>query len=80
MHAAVRSVTDAPVTYVINTGGQDHRWLGNSYWQAEGATVIASNAAIEDQRARGSMQMTGLRQLIGAGLDGDRACRGRCEL
>jgi glyoxylase-like metal-dependent hydrolase (beta-lactamase superfamily II) len=70
LHAAVRSVTDAPVKYVINTGGQDHRWLGNSYWQAEGATVIASNAAIEDQRARGSMQMTGLRQLIGAGLDG----------
>lgn len=70
LHAAVRSVTDAPVTYVINTGGQDHRWLGNSYWQAEGATVIASNAAIEDQRARGSLQMTGLRQLIGAGLDG----------
>ena len=70
LHAAVRSVTDAAVKYVINTGGQDHRWLGNSYWQAEGATVIASNAAIEDQRTRGSMQMTGLRQLIGAGLDG----------
>ena len=70
LHAAIRTVTDQPVTHVVNTGGQDHRWLGNGYWQAQGATVIASDAAVEDQRARGSMQMSGLSQLIGAGLDG----------
>ena len=29
LHAAVRKVTDQPVRYVVNTGGQDHRWLGN---------------------------------------------------
>jgi glyoxylase-like metal-dependent hydrolase (beta-lactamase superfamily II) len=27
--AAVRGVTDQPVRWVINTGSQDHRWLGN---------------------------------------------------
>ena len=70
LHAAIQSVTDQPVTHVLNTGGQDHRWLGNSYWQQQGATVIASEAAVEDQRARGSMQMTALSQLIGAALDG----------
>jgi glyoxylase-like metal-dependent hydrolase (beta-lactamase superfamily II) len=26
---AVRRVTPLPVKWVINTGGQDHRWLGN---------------------------------------------------
>jgi len=70
LHDAIRTVTDQPVEYVINTGGQDHRWLGNGYWQAQGATVIASEAAVEDQRARASMQMTALSQLIGDALEG----------
>lgn len=70
LHDAIRSVTDQPVVHVINTGGQDHRWLGNGYWQAQGATVIASDAAVEDQQARASMQMTGLAQLIGPALEG----------
>ncbi|MCC1480496.1 MBL fold metallo-hydrolase [Roseibaca sp. Y0-43] len=71
LHDAIRQITDTPVTHVINTGGQDHRWLGNGYWQAQGATVIASDAAVADQAARGSMQLTGLSQLIGAdGLEG----------
>lgn len=70
LHTAIRQITDAPVTHVINTGGQDHRWLGNGYWQAQGATVIASDAAVADQMARGSVQMTGLSQLIGDGLAG----------
>jgi glyoxylase-like metal-dependent hydrolase (beta-lactamase superfamily II) len=70
LHAAIRTVTDQPVVTVIDTGGQDHRWLGNGYWQAQGATVIASEDAVADQRARGSMQMTALSQLIGPALDG----------
>jgi glyoxylase-like metal-dependent hydrolase (beta-lactamase superfamily II) len=70
LHAAIRTVTDQPVIYVIDTGGQDHRWLGNGYWQALGATVIASEDAVADQRARGSMQMTALAQLLGEALDG----------
>ena len=70
LHDAIRSVTDQPVTRVINTGGQDHRWLGNGYWQAQGAMVIASDAAVKDQQARASMQMTGLTQLIGEALEG----------
>lgn len=70
LHDAIRSVTSQRVTHVINTGGQDHRWLGNGYWQAQGASVIASAAAVEDQQARASMQMTGLAQLIGDALKG----------
>ncbi|WP_188078183.1 MBL fold metallo-hydrolase [Aquicoccus porphyridii] len=68
--ATIDTITDQPVTHVINTGGQDHRWLGNGYWQAQGATILASKAAIEDQQDRGSMQMSNLSQLIGDGLEG----------
>jgi len=70
LHDVVRELTDQPVTHVVDTGGQDHRWLGNGYWQAQGATIIASEAAVSDQRARASMQMTMLSQLVGDGLDG----------
>jgi len=69
LHAAIRSITDQRVTHVINTGGQDHRWLGNGYWQAQGTTVIASQAALEEQKTRASMQMTALSQLIGDALE-----------
>lgn len=70
LHDAIQEVTDQPVTYVINTGGQDHRWFGNGYWQAQGATVIASEEAVADQRDRASMQMTALSRLLGDGLEG----------
>jgi glyoxylase-like metal-dependent hydrolase (beta-lactamase superfamily II) len=70
IHDTVRGLTDQPVTHVINTGGQDHRWLGNGYWKAQGATIIASAAAVEDQRDRASVQLTMLAQLIGDGLAG----------
>lgn len=70
LHAAIRTITDLPVVYVIDTGGQDHRWLGNGYWQAQGATVIASEAAAEDHRARTEEHMIALSQFLGAGLDG----------
>ncbi len=70
LHEVIRSVTDQPVVHVINTGGQDHRWLGNGYWQAQGASVIASVAATRDQAARASEQMSALAQFLGDGLDG----------
>lgn len=70
LHTAVRKLTDKPVKFVINTGGQDHRWLGNGYWRGQGARIIASKAAVEDQKARGSMQLSMLAQLIKDALHG----------
>ncbi len=70
IHNRIREITDQPVKFVVDTGGQDHRWLGNGYWQALGATVIASQAAVEDHKDRGSLQLTGLSQFIGDGLVG----------
>lgn len=70
LQEVIRGLTDQPVTHVINTGGQDHRWIGNSYWQAQGATVIASEAAVADQKERASMQLTMLDAQIGDALEG----------
>lgn len=71
IEAAIRTVTDQPVKIVINTGSQDHRWLGNGYFKAKGARIIASNAAVEDHRDRADGQYFGLTQLIGeAALEG----------
>lgn len=48
IHEAVKKVTQQPVKWVINTGDQDHRWLGNGYFKALGIETIAhANAQLE---------------------------------
>jgi glyoxylase-like metal-dependent hydrolase (beta-lactamase superfamily II) len=68
IHEAIRSITDKPVRLVINTGGQDHRWLGNGYFKAQGARIVASKAAVADQRARTTDQLITLNRLVGEKL------------
>ncbi|MCC2113691.1 MAG: MBL fold metallo-hydrolase, partial [Hyphomicrobiales bacterium] len=63
--AAIGTVTDQPVRIVINTGGQDHRWLGNGYFRERGARIVASVRAVADQKDRQSQQFTMLEMLIG---------------
>lgn len=75
---AVRSVSNKPIRWAVNTGGQDHRWFGNAYFrQQHGTKIFAAQACIEDQKARGFDQMTALRQLLGdravAGTDMEQA-------
>ena len=71
LHQVIRQATDRPVVAVINSGGQDHRWLGNGYFREQGARIIASEAAVEDQKARARDQLIMLNGLVGeAGLKG----------
>jgi len=70
MHAAIRKVTRQPVKYVVNTGGQDHRWLGNGYFKALGAEIIASRKAGADMEARGGMELEALRETVREKLAG----------
>lgn len=63
--ATIKSITVKPITHVINTGGQDHRWLGNGYFKERGAVIIASTAAVADHKARVNDQFFGLNALIG---------------
>jgi len=61
----IRQITDKPVKLVINTGGQDHRWLGNGYFKEKGAKIVASKAAVEDQRKRSADQINALSAIVG---------------
>lgn len=70
IYKTIATITDQPVKFVINSGGQDHRWLGNHFWQTMGARVIASNEAVADHHDRGSQQMTGLSVLVGDDMAG----------
>ncbi len=47
---AIATVTDQPVRWVINTGSQDHRWMGNGYFVEQGAEVIALARTVATQR------------------------------
>ena len=70
IHAAVKKVTDQPVKWVINTGGQDHRWLGNGHFIAQGAEVIAHASGKADLLARGGDHLAALRPVLKEKLDG----------
>ncbi|MBT4934681.1 MAG: MBL fold metallo-hydrolase [Rhodospirillaceae bacterium] len=72
--AVIKTVTDKPVKIVINSGGQDHRWLGNGYFKERGARIIASSAAVEDHQERANGQLQGLEFLVGKeGVEGTQA-------
>ncbi len=65
LHGLIKSVTKKPIRYVINSGGQDHRWFGNDYFSSLGAKIISSEAAKKDHKARSSSQWTMLEGRIG---------------
>ena len=54
---AARRVTQQPIRWVINTGGRDHRWLGNGYFKAQGAEIMAHANGEADMRTRGPQQL-----------------------
>lgn len=70
IHAAVKRVTDQPVRWVINTGGQDHRWLGNRYFKEQGAQLIAHANGRADMMNRGNDHLQALRPLLKERLEG----------
>ncbi|MFA5081068.1 MAG: MBL fold metallo-hydrolase [Hydrogenophilaceae bacterium] len=67
---AVAQVTPQPVRWVVNTGSQDHRWLGNAHFTETGAKTIAlaRTAATQEQFAEQHMGM--LRGFLGDRLQG----------
>lgn len=65
IHQLIKRVSSKPVRYVIDSGGQDHRWFGNDYFAKQGAKIISSIDAMKDQKARLNMQWTMMETLIG---------------
>ncbi len=70
IHDAVKAVTSQALKWVINTGGQDHRWLGNGYFADQGAELIAHAAARRDMLDRGNDQLQALKATLGEKVDG----------
>lgn len=63
---AIRVITDRPVRWVINTGSQDHRWLGNDYFAAQGAQIIALRRTAATQAQFAKQHLEGLERWLGA--------------
>lgn len=70
--AAIRAVTDEPVRWVINTGSQDHRWLGNETFAGQGAEILAMARTAEMQAQYARQQVAGLERFLGERLQGTR--------
>jgi len=67
---AVAAVTDKPVKWVVNTGSQDHRWLGNDYFASKGAELIAMARTAKTQAQYAAQQMDSLKGFLGERLKG----------
>ena len=56
LHEEIKKLTDQPVKYVVLENGQGHAALGSSYWQEQGAKVIAhADAAHEIEENRSAL-------------------------
>lgn len=57
LHRAIRTVTDKPVKWAINTNSQNHYWHGNAYFQQQGAQLFAHKEAVRLMRELGPGQL-----------------------
>lgn len=73
LEAEASRLTAKAVRWVINTGAQDHRWLGNAYFRAQGAQIIAHTLTAETQRRHAHAQLDSLRPVLRERLDGTEA-------
>lgn len=65
LEKAVKQVTDKPIKWVLNTGSQDHRWLGNGYFSARGAEIHAMAPTVNTQREYAARQIENLKRFVG---------------
>ncbi len=72
LEAAIRAVTDRPVRWVVNTGSQDHRWLGNDHFASKGAQIIALKRTAATQAEFAEQHLSMLRGFLGPRLEGTR--------
>lgn len=67
---AVKKVTDKPIKWVLNTGSQDHRWLGNGYFNEGGAEIHAMAPTVNTQRKYAAQQIESLKRFVGDQMTG----------
>jgi glyoxylase-like metal-dependent hydrolase (beta-lactamase superfamily II) len=72
LDGAIAKVTDKPVRWVVNSGSQDHRWLGNDHFAGKGAQIIALKRTAATQAEFAGQHMQMLAGFLGPRLDGTR--------
>ena len=70
--AAIVKVTKQPVRWVINTGSQDHRWLGNDYFAGKGAEVMALARTAATQAEFAAQHMDAMKRFLGERMQGTK--------
>ena len=70
LETAIRAVTGQPVRWVVNTGSQDHRWLGNEHFAGKGAQIIALKRTAATQAEFAAQHMQVLAGFLGPRLEG----------
>lgn len=68
--AAIRKVTPKKVRWLVNTGSQDHRWLGNDFFAERGAEVHSLTRTAATQAQYAEQHMLTLQRLLGERLNG----------
>jgi glyoxylase-like metal-dependent hydrolase (beta-lactamase superfamily II) len=66
----IKKLTTKKVRWVINTGSQDHRWLGNQYFSKQGAEIIVLNRTAITQASLGLSQMDSLKNSLKERMNG----------
>lgn len=60
LHNEIKNLTDQQVKYVILENGQGHAMLGSSYWQEQGAQVVAHVDAASEIQEKGAQILNDL--------------------
>ena len=70
LEEAVKEVTPKPIRWVLNTGSQDHRWLGNGHFAGKGAEIHAMAGSVKTQQSSAQQQLDNLKRFVGKQLVG----------
>lgn len=62
--AAASKVTKQPIRWVINSGNQDQRWLGNGYFKEKGVEILAHVAGRSYMQDAGGQMVARLRPIL----------------
>lgn len=70
IHEERKRVMAQPLRWIVDTGEQGHRWLGNGCFAAQRVDIIAHARARADTTNRGNGQLRRLRFTLGAKANG----------
>jgi glyoxylase-like metal-dependent hydrolase (beta-lactamase superfamily II) len=73
LEQAIQKLTNKKVKWVINTGSQDHRWLGNDYFASKGAEVIALHKTVATQKQLALTQLDSVKTVLKDRFNGTKS-------